>query len=322
MSQIYVRDLKENTTVLVSHIPGNYTFEGRGNGTSEDPAISADGHSVAYQSEATNLTADILPTASGGSGGVSQVFVTELEYDTTVLASRHSGAAGAIASPGTNEHASISGDGKLVTWASEGTNLVDGITVNDQIYVRNLETNVTTLVSRQTGVNGPVANDGAGGPSISANGKFVVFTSGATNLGEAPGCNSGFNPCDQVYVRDLVHDITTMVSFGPNGQGNDSSGPAVISADGQTVAFESDATNLGAGNPCTFSCIQVYVREWRDGTTTVASRASDTGAVGNAPSTDPAISGDGDVVGFESDATNLTTDATGGKTPLAFVRMV
>src|SRR6185436_11615711 len=109
------------------------------------------------------------------------------------------------------------------------------------IYVRDLQTNSTTLVSRATGT-GASAGSAAINPAISADGRVVVFESGATNLD--PGDT---DTTTDVYVRDLQTNETTLASraVGAAGaKGNGASSAPSISADGLSVAFHSAATNL------------------------------------------------------------------------------
>ena len=146
--------------------------------------------------------------------------------------------------------------------------------------------NDLTLISRASGPTGPAANDHADGASVSADGRFVVFVSGADNLSVED--NDGVA---NVFVRDRQAGTTTFVSRanGATGVGADadSTGPT-ISADGRYVAFASTAGNLSNedGDSCpqlwggTMPCSDVFVRDLQSGTTTLVSRADGmTGAV-------------------------------------------
>ena len=110
---------------------------------------------------------------------------------------------------------------------------------------------------------------------------------------------------------------TTRVSVDSVGrQVNGPSSVAAISSDGRFVAFESDATNLVPGD--TNGLTDVFVHDLVTGTTTRVSVDSQ-GRQANGPSRNPAISGDGRFVAFESDATNLVPGDTNGLTDI-FVR--
>ena len=138
---------------------------------------------------------------------------------------------------------SVSADGTLVAFVSGSPNLVAGDTngVRD-VFVRNLVTGTTTRAS--VGAGGQ-ANGASSNARISADGRFVVFTSLASNL--VAGDTNGVA---DVFERDLTTGQTTRVSVSAGGvQGNDASGGAAsgISADGGTISFSSAASNLVAG---------------------------------------------------------------------------
>jgi Tol biopolymer transport system component len=134
-------------------------------------------------------------------------------------------------------------------------------------------------------------------PFLSADGRFVVFESLATNL--APGDTNG---SWDVFVRDMERGITERVSVASNGaQGNGDSENGAISADGRFVTFWSRSTNLVAGD--TNEYVDVFVRDRHAGTTERVSR--DGRGQGNADSSFPTISQDGRYVAFQSGASDL-----------------
>ena len=120
-------------------------------------------------------------------------------------------------------------------------------------------------------------------PSISADGRFVAFTSAAINL--VPGDTNGVA---DVFVHDRLTGTTERVSVDSAGtQGNGNSSEPSISADGRFVAFSSDATNLVPGD--TNGARDVFVHDRLTGTTERVSVDS-TGAEGNSSSFDLSIS--------------------------------
>jgi hypothetical protein len=162
--------------------------------------------------------------------------------DDLVLVSRASGAAG-VAADGVSGGASISADGRFVAFASEADNLSgedDNTILN--VFVRDLQTGETSLVSRASGAAGAAGNGFSDTPSISADGRFVAFVSGAGNLSDADDDASG-----DVFVRDLRVHTTTLVSRATGATraaGDRFSAEPWISADGRFVAFGSAADNL------------------------------------------------------------------------------
>ncbi|MCJ2033584.1 hypothetical protein MKK54_05095, partial [Methylobacterium sp. J-068] len=148
---------------------------------------------------------------------------------------------------------------------------------------------------------------------ISADGRYVVFSSNATNLvtGDA-------NATSDIFVKDLLTGAVTLVSVASDGtQGNASSTNASISADGTRVAFTSSATNLVAGD--TNGQQDIFVRDLTTNTTTRVSVASDGSQATGGASLSAAISADGTHVAFTSAATNLVAGDTNGQQDI-FVR--
>ena len=138
------------------------------------------------------------------------------------------------------------------------------------VFVRDLATGATTLVSRSTCAFSAAGNGDSFEPSLSGDGRFVAFSSRADNLSP-----EGHDAPEDVYVRDLAVNATVLVSraSGSAGAGGDAdSFAASISADGTRVAFTSEARNLSAedGDGVT----DVFVRDLPAGLTTLASRAA------------------------------------------------
>lgn len=164
--------------------------------------------------------------------------------------------------------------------------------------------NLTARVSVATG--GAQASGVSTTPSLSADGRFVAFASGAADL-----VADDANGVRDVFVRDRDTGVTERVSVATGGVAGDGpSDVAAISANGRFVAFRSTATNLVAGDTQGFS--DVFVHDRVLGTTERVSRGLG-GAEANGPSAgDVALSADGNVVIFSSAASNLVAgDANG-----------
>jgi Tol biopolymer transport system component len=196
----------------------------------------------------------------------------------------------------------ISADGRYVAFVSRASNLVAGDTNGeDDVFVRDRVMGVTERVSVSS--NGSQGNNGSGDPVISADGRFVAFTSVASNL--VVGDTNGES---DVFVRDRRLGTTERVSVSSTGlQATGGSFQPAISANGQVVAFASGASNLAAGD--TNHRRDVFVRDRATDTTQRVS-VSVTGAAGRNPSQTPAISADGRLVAFESLARNLVIGDT------------
>ena len=155
--------------------------------------------------------------------------------------------------------------------------------------------------------DGTQGNDVSSVLSISADGRYVAFTSNASNL--VPGDTNGFG---DIFVYDRQTDTIERVSVASDGtQGNDRSVAPSISADGRYVAFVSYASNLVPGDTNGASDIFVYDRQ----TDTIerVSLAAD-GTEGDRASDSPSISADGRYVAFVSYASNLVSGDTNGET--------
>ena len=158
----------------------------------------------------------------------------------------------------------ISADNRYVVFASPSGQIVPGDTNGFQdIFVRDRQTGTTTLVSLAS--DGSLANGNSGTPVISANGRYVAFTSIATNLVTGDG-----NSAPDVFVRDLFAGTTAMISLGAN-TGADS--PS-ISADGRYIAFQSASSTIVSGDTNLFN-YDVFLRDTVAGTTERISVRSD-----------------------------------------------
>ncbi|HYD29415.1 MAG TPA: hypothetical protein VEB64_00945 [Azospirillaceae bacterium] len=222
----------------------------------------------------------------------------------------------------------VSDDGRFTVFASTAANLVPGDTNScSDIFLRDLRAGTVSRVSLapnggQQRVRTP--GDGASSPDISANGRYIVYSSAATNL--APGDTNGLN---DIFRYDRLTGATLRVSVATGGAqqaaGDDSTvyGATTprISADGRHVAFISDAPNLVPGD--TNGTADVFVRDLAAGTTIRVSVSSEgvQGKAGDEPWTVAglALSGNGRTVGFIARYDNLVTDDTNNHSDV-FVR--
>jgi len=278
------------TTTQVSVGPGGVG----GIFPSGNPAISADGRWVAFGSQAYNLV-------PGDTNGWSDVFVRDQVQGTTTLVSV--GPGGAQGNGGSSIMA-ISPDGRWVVFRSDATNLVPGDTNGrPDLFVRDRQQETTTRVD--VGPGGAQANEVSRSAGISADGRWVVFASDASNL-----VADDTNYFTDVFLRDLQTATTTRISVGPGGvQLNGRSDNPTISADGRWVAFESYASSLVAGD--TNGTVDVFIQDLQTGTTTRVS-VGPGGIQANGYSGSPALSPDGRWVAFESSASNFVTGDTNG----------
>jgi Tol biopolymer transport system component len=206
-----------------------------------------------------------------------------------------------------NDLPAISGDGRYVAFESVGAFTPGDAGTDGDVFVRDLATGKTVRASVRS--NGTEVNtiDGSEDASISADGRFVAFTSDAAlTLGDTNGALD-------VYVHDFKTGTTRRMSLTSGGaQVLMDSENASISADGRYVAFQSDGA-FGSGD--TNGVSDVYVRDRSTGKTKRASLRAGL-AQPTEDSTDPAISGDGRYVAFATSDGQMTADPDYGPDPL------
>jgi Tol biopolymer transport system component len=217
------------------------------------------------------------------------------------------GADGAQANAGVLEAPSISADGRFVAFASAATNLVPGDTNGyPDVFVRDRVTGVTTRVSVTD--TGGQANGASSSPVMSADGRWVAFTSYANNL--TLGDLNVFTGGADVFLHDLVTGHTERVSSAMLGlSANGESDFPTISADGRYVGFDSTASNLVANDTNQHGDVFVWERETKK--IVRASEAAD-GTEADAGSGLASISADGSRIAFISAADNLVDDDSNG----------
>ena len=270
-----------------------------GNGNSFGPtAISADGRIVAFVSSATNLVAV-------DANGYGDVFVHDRLTGTTQRVSVDSSGAEAN---GESDDPAISADGRYVAFRSNASNLVAGDANGyGDVFVHDRLTGITERVSVDS--SGAEGTDESYGPAIAADGQRVAFESYASNL-----VGGDTNQSGDVFVHDRSTGITERVSVNSSGvAGNDRSFDPAISADGQSVSFQSYASNLVAGD--TNGYMDVFVHDRSTGLTervSVSSSGKQGSVQGNSYSAASTISANGQIVAFWSRATNLVKGDTNG----------
>ena len=301
LTDVFVHDRRTGTTERVS--VSSLGLQGDGNsglvGAAGYPAISADGRFVAFPSDATNLVL-------GDTNNTTDVFVHDRRTGTT---ERVSVSTSGGESDGFSEGPAISADGRFVAFHSNASDLVLGDdSFTDDIFVRDRLLGTTEIVSVNNA--GAKGNGSSIRPDISANGRFVVFSSSADNL--VPGPQS----FHQVFLRDRARGRTERVSQNAAGhEGDGTSDLPVVSENGRFVAFQTNAANLiGDGSHES----HILVRDRQTGRFERAS-ANSAGNAADLLSEQPDITPDGRFVTFFSLATNLVPGDTNNRRDI-FVR--
>jgi Tol biopolymer transport system component len=259
-----------------------------GDADAGNPVISADGQHVAFESRADTLSGrdrDLQPDVywCDIASGTIQRVSTPIEDSVNTV--------------GSSGEPSISADGRYVAFTSDAGGLVPGDGERAGVYRKDMVTGETLLVDVPAGAT---TSDGSGeNPKISADGRYVLFDSDATDL---PGGDLNGRAID-VFRKDLATGEVTLVSQGRDGSGaNGDSTADSISADGSLAVFTSNASNLvlDDGN----STADVFAKSLATGTVTKVSTSPD-GSGLTGPSTQGAVSADGHFVAFASRAPNV-----------------
>jgi Tol biopolymer transport system component len=252
-------------------------------------AVSGDGRYVAFVSSHTNLV-------KGDRNDTVDVFVRDRVAGTT---ERVNMASRKIRANSDSSNPAITSGGRFVAFDSFADNLVPGDTnFTSDVFVVDRSAGVPAPQRVRLTSTGEQPNNSSSVPSISADGRFVAFTSSADGM--VPGDTDG---ASDVFVRDRVAGTTEGISVAPTPSGfdNTSTSPA-ITPDGRYVAFSSWEDNLVPGD--TNNSFDIFVRDRSTGGLERVS-LSDAGVQGDDWSLGPAISSDGNLVAFSSLAKNL-----------------
>jgi len=289
-SDVVLRDRRTGVNELISVTPEGVP----GNRDSFGPQISRGGRYVVFTSDAS----DLVP---GDTNDEMDVFVRDRDSHTT---RRISTAPDRTQGNGKSFRTMISGNGRYVVFTSDAANLVPGDTnglVDSFRY--DLRTGVTERVT--TAADGTQSNALSAGVTISENGRYVAFTSSASNL--VPGDTNGKA---DVFVRDMRSGTLVRASVAADGAQAVDGSSGTISPDGRYVAFTSSASNLVPGD--TNGKADVFLRDMRRGTTERVT----VGADGSEPDDDaspyPLVNSGGRYVAFTSQASNLVPGDTNG----------
>ncbi len=298
VQDVFVHDLDTGITERVSVASAGT----QGDDDAFTLSLSSNGSFVAFGSFATNLVL-------GDTNDVIDVFVHDRDTGTTERVS--------IATVGTQANdesfsPAISSTGRFVAFRSDATNLVANDTNNNSdIFVRDRTLGITQRVSVAS--DGTQANGDSISPAISSDGRFVAFSSEASNLVAGDTNNKA-----DIFVHDRQNDTTELI-IGPaefnTGSGTIIVAPA-ISPDGGFLGFRSNADDLVPGD--TNNSFDTFLI---DSDTLIAERSSVSSSEveGNADSSRPSISSDNRFVAFASIATNLVLQDTNGSEDV-FVR--
>ncbi len=293
-SDIFLRDRETGSTTLISV---NERTDDNSLG-SFAPDISEDGSTIVFHSNASGLVPD-------DTNGVADIFAY---YPVTNLMTCITSCAG---SDGDSTHPAVNGNGNVIVFESEATNLIPNDT-NGLMDVFIWAPGWGHMQRVSESLAGEEANDISYDPAVSRTGRQIAFTSRANNLvvGDTnDGCVQDDGNCEDVFVRDVYVTFQDLarVSVGIGAEANGSSFDADLSADGDWVIFRSSATNLIEKDSNLRDDVFVFDRVNQ---TTIPVSLSMDGTQGNRNSYQGALGLSGGFAFFTSLSTNLVADDT------------
>lgn len=308
---VFVRDALFGITYMVSF---NQAIGNSGDGASANPTISATGRFIAFESEAQ----DLVENGPADLAEHRKIFLHDLTNRTNKLLSTDS-TGGTNGIDADSFRPKINFDGKVVAFESLARLAANDGNFFQDIYVRNVAQGSPVLVSADAGRRSP--NAPSANPSISDDGRWVVFDSLASDL--VTNDNDGITETARdVFLRNLETNTTTLVSSNSasTGSGNFASSRASINGNGTAVVFQSQATNLIQGfvHDNTAQNFDVFAYNVATAAKTLVSTARGTTLrTGNGNSFNSTISRDGRYIAFEGTASNLIGGDRNGETTAA-----
>ncbi|HEX5012194.1 MAG TPA: hypothetical protein VFY71_17540 [Planctomycetota bacterium] len=284
-SDIFVRDLKKGVTTRVSVDSAGLEADGQ----SHNPSISANGRWVVFQSTSALVADD--------DNDLVDIYLHDRKKGTTSRVSVDSAGAQVV---GDSIGASVSANGRYVVFESSAQGLVpDDLNGTTDAFLR--DTKLGTTVRLSVNAAGEEGDGASTQAIISGNGRFVVFSSQATNLVEDDGIANA-----DVFLRDLKLGTIERVSLDATGDDpdGDSSAPSITHS-GRFIAFESDADDLLADGEDGNGESDIFVIDRKKASIVRASVDPDGLEVLAGPSYGAVVSGNGRFVAFESDAGDL-----------------
>ena len=300
---VYLFDRQSGNNTLVSGSAN--TPMSTGNGESRPIGISADGSSLLFYSLASDLVSGIVD-----SNGSTDVFLRDRVSATTQLLSR----IGDLRRTTANSRPDVVGlsaDARFVLVNSTATNIVagqiDSRLISNDVFMHDTVTDQNTLISRSTAGATTTANNQSGGDAISADGRWVLFTTAATDI--ASGVVDNNNGEGDVFLYDRIDGQSTLISHAagsPLTTANRNAIGRAMSSDGRWLLYDTEATNVLTGMSDTLFSSDVFLVDRLSGARTLVSHLAGsplTTADGNSVAI--ALSTDGRYVLFRSDATGI-----------------
>lgn len=289
---LFIHDRITRTTRRITN--GTSAVDGAGmrvGGDSQNPSFSGDGRYVVFQSRAPNIVNDGNQT--------TEAYIYEIATGATSLLSyTWTGQPCEGASP------VVSADARFVVFWSTASNVVPNDTNSVwDLFLRDRVSGATTRVNVSS--SGEQANERSFDPRITDDGRFIAFSSHASNL--VAGDTNG---SQDVFIHERLTGTTELISVTPTGApGNAGAWGPAVSADGRYVAFMSSATDLVSGD--TNGMIDLFVRDRQTGTTRRLAAHKNIATHPASNANPPTISNDGRYISFLSAEPLVAMDTNG-----------
>ncbi len=290
---VFVKDMESNGVIRCSTSSSLV----QGNGTSIAPYITPNGRYVCFYSSSSDLV-------SGDGNGKDDVFLKDLQ---TSILTRCSETSSGVEGNAGSSFPTCTPDGRYVVFQSLATNLVPGDTNGKyDVFRKDLLTKSITICS--TSDSSIQGNDDSHDPVVSSDGRYVAFSSYASNL-----VSSDINGAMDIFRKDLQTLEIIRCSASSAGIGGDgaSGGYSSMTPDGRYVFFCNNSTNLVSNDRN--GTYDVFRKDLTDSSIIRCSTTyEDTEANGSSYTTSSCISPEGDQVVFYSSASNLVSGDTNG----------
>lgn len=246
---VFVNSTSGNSNTLVSRSSGNASTTA--NGTSQGGRISGDGKYVVFASLGTNVVSGVTDNNAG-----LDVFLFQVQTVTNSLISRNQLISNQTANDASTTQLAIDGTGTNIAFVSKATDLVSGqVDAGNSldVFVFNRPISGTSLVSSSSSNGATAASAASSNPTISDNGRYIVYESLGTNIVSSQGGTAGVK---NVFRFDTTSGKNTLLSYATTGAkigGNNNSVLPIISGSGNQTLWTSVATNLVTNDTNGFS---------------------------------------------------------------------
>ena len=304
-AQLYVYNFNDGTTTEISAAVGG----GNSNGAALTPEVSADGSTVVFNSSASDLVSGVA-NFTADKANPQNVFAYNVASKTVSLASAK--APGVFTVDADILSPTISDNGRYIAYYTSANDLLGGLpNAPTSVIAEDVQQGVPTVITTDSFAQ-------ISSPVISGDGSTVAFNDNAQLTSIKTNGGQIYSATNWQSGSPTITLVSVGIDNNPNNGGaNGSVGNASISDNGQVVAFESHATNLTNNSADASTYRQIFVRNLKTSTTTLASANSAGTNGGNNGADTPVVSSDGSMVIYNSFATdlvsgvNVATDSNG-----------